>query len=440
MSNIISFKDFSEIWNHGPIVIPDTNVLLYLYRCSSSTSEFVLDILSRISNHIWIPHQVNAEFLSIYQGEIKREKEKYRAVTNQVHSITQKAKHDIKTRFHRYQGLDFPKIKELGDIIETKLLEIEAEATRFQEDIKEEIDRNELILDKGKAKLFMDQLAAQGKVGDPFNYSEMLALYAEGDSRYLRKIPPGYKDEKEKDKKDESKTRKFGDLIIWKQILRHAGGCNRPIIFITNDNKSDWWELDQDGRRESSRPELTEEFNCYSDHSFTMLDGTEFINHIAELLNLKLQSTRAYFELNGESIVTELMSSGGWEEALSGDVNLTSYLIHSGDLQFAVSNPLSDVEVNEIYQDLVNIDLVDYDVFDVTLAGTFTLGVYVTIKQIGDMPVRGEVKVSGYVNVQFEHDEKKQEVELDNVEIQISGLNVTDFYEYIQDDESEDVS
>ncbi|WP_162241947.1 PIN-like domain-containing protein [Paenibacillus sp. Leaf72] len=87
--------------------LPDTNAILDLYRYSSTTSQYVLDILIRISEHVWITNQVNAEYLKHYRGVIEREKIKYHDVTNQVHLITQKAKNDIINRFHQYKGFLF---------------------------------------------------------------------------------------------------------------------------------------------------------------------------------------------------------------------------------------------------------------------------------------------------------------------------------------------
>jgi len=36
---------------------------------------------------------------------------------------------------------------------------------------------------------------------------------------------------------------KFGDLIIWKEMIEKAKAEKRPIIFVTDDGKSDWWHI-----------------------------------------------------------------------------------------------------------------------------------------------------------------------------------------------------
>lgn len=67
---------------------------------------------------------------------------------------------------------------------------------------------------------------------------------AEGDVRNAHRLPPGYK--------DSSKTEnKFGDLIIWYEILEHLKKnastkttpreeVSRHVLFVSNDEKSDW--------------------------------------------------------------------------------------------------------------------------------------------------------------------------------------------------------
>jgi hypothetical protein len=57
----------------------------------------------------------------------------------------------------------------------------------------------------------------------------------EGKERYGRRMPPGFKD----DKKPEDK--KYGDLILWYQIIDEAKKSKKPIVLISGDVKDDWW-------------------------------------------------------------------------------------------------------------------------------------------------------------------------------------------------------
>ncbi|WP_204277464.1 PIN-like domain-containing protein, partial [Escherichia coli] len=65
----------------------------------------------------------------------------------------------------------------------------------------------------------------------------LAVLKKEGEDRYAKKIPPGYKDAK----KDAGEFDKYGDLIIWKDMIGKAKADKRPILFISDDAKEDWW-------------------------------------------------------------------------------------------------------------------------------------------------------------------------------------------------------
>ena len=65
----------------------------------------------------------------------------------------------------------------------------------------------------------------------------------EGQERYKKEIPPGFKDAKSKDG-----VRKYGDLIIWKELLNFARTQSKDIVFITDDVKADWWESENEKR------------------------------------------------------------------------------------------------------------------------------------------------------------------------------------------------
>ncbi|OME83091.1 hypothetical protein BK120_14920 [Paenibacillus sp. FSL A5-0031] len=433
MNNLIPFDEFSDLWDEVPVVIPDTNAILDLYRNSSLTTEHVLEIFGLISNQIWIPHQVAEEYQNNYRGVISGAKKKYDDVTEKVQTTVQKAKNDVNKQFLRYKGFKFPKINELGDYINTKISEIEAEAARFGDDIIDEISRNKRMLEDDYVKTFMDQLEADGKVGSPFTYSEKIVLITEGDSRYSRKIPPGYEDEKEKDKKDPiKKTQKFGDLFVWKQLLLHAEENGRPIIFITNDNKEDWWVLDKDGNIVSPRKELLDEFSDYSDQNFTMMGLPEFVGHVAKIINK--ENTLSFLELNATSVLDDIVEYKGWEEVLDGNLQLTSYLIHNGDLQDYVSNPLTDVEIFNFNASKLEIDNVELDGTFVSMEGTFTIVVEATISQYGDRDEQVMITINGYINAQFEIDLEKKEdnIKKNTVKLTLGGFDIKNVVYYDQ--------
>ena len=96
-------------------------------------------------------------------------------------------------------------------------------------------------------------LVFEGKIGKSFNDEELKKIYTEGAKRYNDKIPPGFCDIKKPE------NEKYGDLILWKQIILKAKDDKIDIIFILDDRKDDWW-LEYLGKTISPRPELLKEF------------------------------------------------------------------------------------------------------------------------------------------------------------------------------------
>lgn len=60
-------------------------------------------------------------------------------------------------------------------------------------------------------------------------------------------------------KKDKGNKAIYGDLIIWKEIINYASAEKKPIIFVTDDRKEDWWRI-ENGETIGPREELIQEF------------------------------------------------------------------------------------------------------------------------------------------------------------------------------------
>lgn len=91
-------------------------------------------------------------------------------------------------------------------------------------------------------------MRSSDKVGGPYPLDKKKEAFEQGRKRYEKHIPPGYKDEEKNNKKGQGKEqgnsneeRRFGDLIVWVQILDKAEETGKPIVFVTDDRKEDWW-------------------------------------------------------------------------------------------------------------------------------------------------------------------------------------------------------
>ncbi len=69
----------------------------------------------------------------------------------------------------------------------------------------------------------------------------------------------------------------YGDLVIWKEIIKFAKNTNKDIIFVSSDRKDDWWNILL-GKTIGPRVELRKEFSNETDQRFHMYEMSNFIN------------------------------------------------------------------------------------------------------------------------------------------------------------------
>ncbi len=75
-------------------------------------------------------------------------------------------------------------------------------------------------------------------------------------TRQAHSIPPGYKDASKPDSG-------IGDLLIWRTILDVGEKLNVDVIFVSSDEKADWWHQ-SDKQALYPRHELVDEFRRHS--------------------------------------------------------------------------------------------------------------------------------------------------------------------------------
>ncbi|HEY4903075.1 MAG TPA: PIN-like domain-containing protein [Candidatus Sulfotelmatobacter sp.] len=118
-----------------------------------------------------------------------------------------------------------------------------------------------------------------GKVGNP--YAEMHEVYERAERRLQLSIPPGFKDAATK--KD---FRRYGDVVLWFQLLDFAKSKKNPIVLVTGDSKVDWW-LNEGSKTAGPRPELVQEMFATSGVTFHMYSPSQFIEHAQKILKPK---------------------------------------------------------------------------------------------------------------------------------------------------------
>jgi len=228
-------EEFNSLWEDSFFVL-DTNVLLDLYRLSPETSNSVLEVLRQIKDKLWIPYQVAFEYHKHLVPVIQEQITAYRESSKQIDVLNtmflNKRKHPfLSKRLEERTKRLFKDIKKYYDTQETKMYSN--------------------LLDKSVKDDLCDIL--EGRVGDDLSDSEKEVCYKDCDNRFQNNIPPGYMDKK-KDGKE-----KYGDYLVWKEILLKSKEDNSPAIFITDDLKEDWF-FKIDNRIIGPNPFLIKEF------------------------------------------------------------------------------------------------------------------------------------------------------------------------------------
>lgn len=255
-----SKNEFETLWRNA-IFVFDTNVLLNLYRYQASTRDSLLSVIEKLSDRVWIPYHAGLEFQRNRLHVIAAQRKRY----SEVKSIISKSISGLQNE------LDNLQLKKRHSHIDPEKLIVNI--NRVKDDFLSELDTLEkqstgvTSLDEIRNKI--DKLF-EGKVGSaPTGQNEIDILFKEADIRYKNNIPPGFEDSNKDDRKPDDFTyggitykRKYGDIIIWKQIIKHAKNNSlKDVIFITDDNKSDWWwQIESNGKKTIGvRPELTDE-------------------------------------------------------------------------------------------------------------------------------------------------------------------------------------
>lgn len=267
-----SEAEFKKLWNDCLFVL-DTNILLNFYRYSDKTNKDFFSVLEKISERLWIPYQVAFEYQKNRLSVISEKMGAYKELNKIIDSQPNNFKTDV-------QGKGF----ERHPIIEIK--EIESKIEKCYSEIKEQIKENE----KKHPNYIKDDtirerisILLKGKIGQKFSKEKLNEIFKDGEKRFDEKIPPGFSDQ------DKKGNARFGDLIIWFEIIEKAKQKNKPVIFIVDDSKEDWWNKVR-GETIGPRPELIQEFFSEVNAQFYMYKSKRFMDYAEKHLNLTFDS------------------------------------------------------------------------------------------------------------------------------------------------------
>lgn len=262
----LSQAEKSELWKNATFVF-DTNVFLNLYRYTKKTRDIMFKAFSSFKDRIWMPNHVAHEIMKNRCGIIHETNERYDVVTREMESFLHKCCQELRLTSKDEEYIELQKY--------------------ISEWIKKNEKKNNLV------ESFFDDAILEhlltvfdGKVGTAFSGEELLEIKKDGEIRFAKGIPPGYKDAKKK--KDDVDNNAYGDLIVWKEILNYSKKEAKNIIYVTNDKKDDWW-YSVGGKTVGPRVELRKEFEIFTGQRFHMYTMASFISLFDEESEIKVE-------------------------------------------------------------------------------------------------------------------------------------------------------
>lgn len=273
-----SDEELPILWQEG-IFVFDTNMLLNVYRYKQKTRARYIEILDMLKERkqLWIPYQVAYEYqdrrLNVIQGQL----DAYTDVATILQTTAQKLANSLGTYENKHEFIHAEKIiKDINDVInkaKTTVTQSKAKDKKEYEALK----KRDTLLEK------LDDLF-HGNIGNAYTREKLSELYTQSQKRVELRIPPGWEDEGKKGHK------RYGDIILWFQMIDYAQSQKKPIIFVTDDGKKDWWTQDSQGKLANPLPELIQEMFVEADVLLHMYQGYNFIEAATKFFKFEEKS------------------------------------------------------------------------------------------------------------------------------------------------------
>lgn len=271
-----------EFLSKDCIIVFDTNVFLNIYEYSPQVADSFIKISEQVISHMVLPNTVKREFEKNHKGCHGRQKGKFTNVPKKLKKYTTQIKDKIAIQFGILSSFQFPDIDEMHATFESKLKEIDEMFDEYvdEHNIFDEI--NLKFLDNDGVNGLIQNLIKNGKLLSGFTPDELYKICEEGEKRYNRLIPPGFED-----KKDKNGIQMYNDLIIWKEVLKYCLEYKKDLIFVTDDVKMDWWEMNNT-QRVAFHPALLKEFEDHTQQQMLGITSAELFSCLSEIFGLEV--------------------------------------------------------------------------------------------------------------------------------------------------------
>ena len=280
--------------SENTIIVFDTNSLLNVFRFTPEASKEYFEIIQSIQDKIYIPYLVALEFHfhkseTLLLNEINVTKFKNNFSKNWNKLKSEAAKTLFSSLSYR-NDIDKKELNAyLSDLLNSEDLNIE---NKLVEKISS-ISENQTNIFNALVEIM------HSKTGERYTQDMITKIEKEGEERYKNGTPPGFNDANKKLSRSYNGIKyqqKFGDLIIWKDIIKKATNDKiKNVIFVTSDGKRDSKTdlnhktcvgIDGNGKNKyqviGPRIELIEEMKNETGADFYLMDELEFMKQFSQ--------------------------------------------------------------------------------------------------------------------------------------------------------------
>lgn len=257
--------EIKEIWENGILTV-DTNVLLDLYRYHQNTRQALLESLNLFNGRAWLSHQVAEEFFRNRNGVILSSTTAFNEAEKNLAEIRKVIEEPIKRLKSNRTIPDT-----IGKILEENIDKAISQAAKETDSVKSKYP------DYIKEDPILENICTlfNSNVGNAFDKESLPEILKEAKRRKENKIPPGFKDSgKEGDKP-------YGDYLLWRQILDYIKETKKPLIFVTSEEKEDWWEKGS-GKTIGPLYDLLKEFYLETGQRLILYKTARFLEYSTE--------------------------------------------------------------------------------------------------------------------------------------------------------------
>jgi len=215
------------------LVVVDTNVLLNLYRYNESTRNDLLQVLRKLGDRLWVPHQALREFwrnrLSVIASRGSGTDHALNALGKQ-----QKATEDAIRQWAKAVAVEAQHQDQVLDKVNALYSELEREIRAHAPSVQ-----RVMVGAASEPVLRQLQDLLNGKAGRKPAEAEWQTAVKEGNDRAARREPPGYLDAEKTD--SDLPEGAAGDYLVWHQAKEEAARRDLDLVLVTGDEKEDWW-------------------------------------------------------------------------------------------------------------------------------------------------------------------------------------------------------